>query len=154
MPTVSELRALTGETTPEDRALLAWGAFEKAVVRVGYYRSPNFDDPLINATVRHLGGWTRVCELDGEEFDKWLRKDFLKTYEALSRTGVGDEQAAPLVGYAERQNRSLGYDRSEDRCDVRTGLPWAGEPPKRLENRRPANVPRVELSVDRLEATG
>lgn len=132
MPLPVELRELAGEARPEDRAQLAWAAFEQAVESVGGYRSPNFDDPLINATVRGLGGWQRCCELPTSEFDKWLRQDFLKTYTALTRTGVSDEAARPLVGYFERENATLGYHRPQDRVEVATGLPWAGKPVKRL----------------------
>lgn len=144
MPTPSELRELAGETSPADRAILAWAALGKAVVRIGPYRSPDFDDPIINATVRSLGGWERVCSLGVEEFDKWLQKDFLRTYEAFARTGVGDEQGAPLIGIAERHNRAIGYDRPQDHAEVRTGLPWAGETRKFVE-KRATNIPRVEF---------
>ena len=144
MPTVSELRELAGETSHGDRAVLAWGAFEKAVQGIGYYRSPDFDDPIINATCRNLGGWMAACCTEGEEFDKWYRQRFLKTYEVLSRRGVGDEESAPLIGCVQRENGRLGYDRKE-KVQVPTGLPWAGEHRKRIEQNRPTNGPRVEF---------
>jgi len=147
-PAPAELRELAGDgtTTYTDRALMAWQAFDKAVCEVGYYRSPDFDDPLINATVRNLGGWMRMCKLEGDEFDKWLRKDFLSVYASLCRVGVGEEQTAPLVGAHQRENRRLGYTKDDHAVTVATGLPWAGELPKRLPTgKRPVDIPRLEL---------
>lgn len=145
MPVPAELRELAGEFKPEDRAVHAFSELERAIAKVGYYQSPNFDDPLINATVRVHGGWERICTLPTEEFDKWFRKDFERTYAALCRTGVNGEMTAPLVGFFERTNSVLGYDRPQDRVDVRTGLPWAGEPAKRLQSLPGAPVPRLNL---------
>ena len=122
MPTPAELRDLVGGPKPEDRAQLAWAAFERAVVRIGAYRTVDFDDALINATVRSLGGWERCCSLGPEEFDKWLRKDFIKAYEAFCRTGIGEEVAEPLPGIYDRQNALLGYA-PQQVCQVETGLP-------------------------------
>lgn len=135
MPTPAELRELAGHANVADRAVHAFAALDRAVGSVGSYGSPDFDDPLINATVRMLGGWERACGLPAEEFDKWFRKDFLTTYETLARTGVNGDADRPLVGIHERTNRGLGY--ADGRCcavAVATGLPWASERPKRLAN--------------------
>lgn len=136
MPRPVEIRELAGESRTEDRALLAWQVFEAAVESVGVYRSPNFDDPLINATVRSLGGWQLICEQPVTEFDKWTRQNFIKTYTAFARTGISQEAGEPLVGFFERQNAILGYKRPEDQVQVATGLPWAGKPVKRLGDDR------------------
>lgn len=145
-PPPARLREAAGDARPADRATLAFAALERAIGEVGYYKSPNFDDPLINATVRMLGGWERVCEMPGEEFDKWYRKEFERTYQTLSRTGVGDEAAAPLVGFHERTNLVGGHE-VRSRETVATGLPWAGEQVKQLPapKRRPADLPRLEF---------
>jgi hypothetical protein len=63
MPTPAELRELAGVASPEDRALQAFAALEIGSWRFGCYKSPDFDDPLINATVPMLGGWERICGL-------------------------------------------------------------------------------------------
>lgn len=105
-PAPAEIRQLAGaaEPTVESRALAAWTEFERAVTRHGPYKSVDFADRLINATVRHLGGWEHCCDLRPSEFDKWLRKDFLKTYQAFAGHHPGDEACAPLVGFHERRN--------------------------------------------------
>jgi hypothetical protein len=110
MPSPAELRELSGELLPADRAIKAWEAFEKAVARHGYYTSVDFDDQLINATVRNLGGWERVSEKEGDEFSKWLRKDFERVYLAFLRSGVSAEAAAPLIGFIDRTNAYLNWN--------------------------------------------
>jgi len=106
-PVPAELRELAGEGNAESRALTAWEEFSRAVTRIGAYRNPDFSNSTINATVRSLGGWEYVCSLTIEEFDKWLRKDFLKTYEAYDRRGVSEESGLPLIGFIDRENGVL-----------------------------------------------
>ncbi len=109
MPTAAELRELSGAILSADRAVMAWDAFAKAVSQISYTKSVSFDDPVINATVRSLGGWERCTGIGGEEFDKWLRKDFERVYLAFERSGVGPEAAAPLIGFVARTNAFNGY---------------------------------------------
>ena len=116
MPTPAELRELAGGLKPEDQAVLAWETAVGAVQRHGWYRSVQFEDAAITATIRSLGGWQRFCERCGGEEEKWLRQDFLRTYAAYCKVGVSPEAALPLAGEFERQNTLLGYrDRDEDR---------------------------------------
>lgn len=144
MPTPAELRELAGEMKSGDRAIHAWIAFERAVASVGAYRSVDFDDPTLNATIRSLGGWVACCDMPATEFDTFLRQRFLKSYESLYATGVGTEEGSALMGIAERSNRTLGHATKEpDR--ITTGLPGSGGEP-RITNKRPAaSLPRVEL---------
>lgn len=114
MPTAAELRDLAGELSPQDRAIRAWDAFAGAVQRLGYYRSVDFDDATINATVRSLGGWERVCVIDDhKEFSTFLRKDFERIYISLYRGGISAEQAQPLIGYSQKENQLKGYGGQE-----------------------------------------
>ena len=64
-----------------------------------------------------------------EQFDNWLRKDFLKTYAALCSAGVGPEASRPLVGYFGRENAGIGqsHPASERVVLVCTGLPGLPE---------------------------
>lgn len=122
MPSPAELRELAGVQKPRERAVLAWEALDNAVAEQGYYRSVDFDDPFINATVRNLGGWERVCEMEGEEYSKWFRKEFERVYAALCATGIGPEQAAPLLGHFAKQNSGNGHPVAPP-VKVITGLP-------------------------------
>lgn len=149
MPTVAELRELAGELTADVRAVKAWDAFQKAVVRHGYYKSVDFDDPVINATVRNLGGWERVCDLPASEFDKWFRKDFERCYKAFCQAGIGPDAGAPLLGYHDRNNMAGGFiEHVKPPLRITTDLP-----PHRLGVERPAiklqpAVPVLELGED------
>lgn len=126
MPTAAELRELAGVPSTEDSALLAWASLDRAVSEHGAYQSVDFEDKTINATVRHLGGWERICGLPAEEFDKWLKKEFLRVYEAFQRSGGIRDLEGSLGGIHDRENSALGMDRG----------------------RRPALIPR--LVPDRL----
>lgn len=135
MPTASEIRELAGCVRREDRPLLAWMAVERAIGAVGSYKSPDFDDRIINAAIRSIGGWVRLCGLGGNELDVWARREFLAAYGALQRSVPSDDALAPLAGLGSSQ------------VVVRTGLPWVGEVVRRIE-RRPEprrDGPRIEF---------
>lgn len=136
MPSPGQLRKLadSGSVSIEDRSALAFMAIKPAVSKVGHWGSPDFDDPLINAAIRHLGGWQRVCDLETEEFEKWYRKDFIAAYELFARCGADETHIAPLVGAVEASNVASGYTQPEhaNRTRIATGLPWSGQPIKRL----------------------
>lgn len=126
MPSPAELRELSGEMKPEQRAIIAWDAFRKAMSSVGWYQSVEFDDPLIHATVRNLGGWCKVIERieDEDQTDKWVRKDFERVYRAMAETGISEDQARPLIGDADAQNEREGFlEWVRDPIKVSTGLP-------------------------------
>ena len=153
MPTCAELRQLAGEPTPEDRAEIAWAAIEGAVAGGGYYHSVDFDCPLVNAAIRHCGGWKRFCLAEGDEFDKWLRRDFVKMYARLCKTGASQDAMAPLMGEHERHNRLNGYHLDPrydsvracmglEPMEVATGLPALPDV-RRIQDRR--EVPKVEV---------
>lgn len=101
LSTPVELRELAGRSSNADAALTAWDTFSHTVATVGAYKHVDFSDGVINATVRSLGGWPKVCAISVEEFDKWLRKDFLTVYESWLRRGVSPEAGRPLAGLAE-----------------------------------------------------
>lgn len=122
MPKPVELRALAGEMSNEQRAVLAWDAFKKAISQHGAYRSVDFDDPLINATARNLGGWTALCAKPNEEFDKWTRKDFERVYTSMCSSGTSPESCMPLAGLCDAENGARGYAVEPPRR-VLTGLP-------------------------------
>jgi len=159
MPSVAELREMAGVMLPADRVVAAWGVFARAATQHGYYTSVSFDDPLINATVRNLGGWIRVSDLKSEEFDKWFRQQFEKVYLTLLRTGASAEAAAPLTGWHDQQNGLHGYtDRIQQplriACDLpphREGLirlPAAKHPQQNLLTQAAASVGRETKDVD------
>lgn len=145
MPAPIELRELSGEVNGQARATLAWDAFQRAVTEHGGYKSVQFDDPVINATVKNLGGWTKLCEVPTAEFDKWIRKDFLQTYQAFYSAGTGPDAALPLPGIFAKENALGGkhHAASERVVVVKTGLPGL---PQLEAPEQP--VPQIEFSGD------
>lgn len=101
MPTPRELRDLAGEESSDQRAILAWNAVKQAIGRVGSYRSVTFDDATVNAVVRSLGGWIRVCRTDSEELDKWTSKEFQRLYRELSGLPLSGDMTRYLPGIFE-----------------------------------------------------
>lgn len=143
MPSPAELRELSADQRIEERAVKAWQALSDAVVRNGYIRTVMFDDSGINAAVRALGGWERLCGMPAETFDVFTRKDFIAYYERLARAGVGEEAAAPLIGWFDRENALHGYSR-QPVVFVVTGLPGLPGAPLLPEPRKP-EMPRIDF---------
>lgn len=124
MPSPAELRELAGCAVGDSsRPLLAWEAFRKAVGACGAYRSVDFDDPAINATVRALGGWERACDLEGDAFYVWYRKEFERTYATLCESGFSAEMGMPLIGSCESAGQEFGFGCGDDaKARIETGL--------------------------------
>lgn len=124
MPKPAELREMAGELTPATRAVMAWGVVKRAVHSVGAYGSPDFDDLVVNATIRNLGGWVDFCGRDAATFETFTRKDFERVYAQLADKAhlLGSDTTAHLKGI---------HDGPPKR--IPTGLPPLGNAPKRLE---------------------
>lgn len=155
MPTPGELRelGLSSGRTFESVVADAWECLGRGILRVGSSGSPNFEDGLINAAVRHLGGWERVCGLSSDEFEKWFRKDFERVYLQFLRTGCTGELRAPLVGSIERESAAY-HGKTNPRSGSTYELPApidipAGYKPNvpslPAPTRRPVDVPMIEF---------
>lgn len=121
MPAASELRELAGEIKVEDRAERAWLAFDAALSQHSVYRTISFDDAIINATVRSLGGISFIIEMDDEQY-QFLRARFLKCYIALARSGVNGEATAPLLGHFDMVNVPAGHE-PQKLTHIKTNMP-------------------------------
>jgi hypothetical protein len=82
-PKVADIVRLL-EGTPTDRAQLAWGKVFPAMGRVGAYTDVLFDDAVIHAVVRDLGGWPKLCRTPLDELG-YVQTRFLTAYAAYSR---------------------------------------------------------------------
>jgi len=98
MPAPSELLALAGRgrNLTADVAQ-AWEAVRTAIDRHDYTASVDFG-PLVNAVVRNLGGWDRLCRLDLEALNVWARKEFERIYEAFAGKEASALNGAPHMG--------------------------------------------------------
>lgn len=106
MPYPAELRELAGEAPVSMLAVQAWAVLRQSAARVGAYESVDFG-PILNATIRAMGGWQRFC---CEELNDFVRKDFERTFSAFATMGVGEEQGRHLVGLHEMSNRGGGFE--------------------------------------------
>jgi len=141
LPPAAGLRELAGELLPIHRAVKAWEVFRKAVFAIGPYRSVVFDDPVLTATARNLGGWGQVIEQMETEGEKWVRKDFERVYISLNSSGVARADVQPLPGIHERENKLNGYvDAIQKPVTIRTALP----------PHRPGVVPALEDDTEPL----
>ena len=104
MPRPAHLRKMSGDVEPSHRAAIAWQAVRTALRRHSVYTSVNFDDPVVNATIRNMGGWVALGERSAEDFDIWTRKEFERIYVAIFHAGVTDEAGAYLCGIHEGNN--------------------------------------------------
>lgn len=143
MPVPAELRAMCGELSPAQRAIKAWAAVMRARQTHGYYDSVQFDDPVTTATVRNLWhtwiGFDDACE---QQEEHWLRREFERVYVALFAGGVSKADAAPLLGYFEREN-TLGGHAVKPVAQIACGLP-----PERRALRGPQVAPRQAITAD------
>lgn len=107
MPSPAEIReaagAVGGLPAPKDRPTLAWIDVRRAISQVDAYGSPDFDDKLINATIRAMGGWVALCDATLEQLI-WREKDFKQTYAALASQNLPDEMTTRLAGICEKEN--------------------------------------------------
>lgn len=102
-----------------DRATVAWAKVRESMRKVGGYATVKFDDPLITAAIREMGGWVQLCETTLDDM-KWREQDFRKLYGVVAKSGLGD--ASPLPGICDRTNAKLGYEPQEPAVAVETGL--------------------------------
>jgi hypothetical protein len=121
MPRPAHLRKLAGDVEPDHRAAIAWEVVRKAIGQYGTYQSIDFDDPVINATIRNLGGWIELGRKKGQDFNVWTRKEFERIYQAIYSSGVTEEASAYLVGITEHEN--AGRYEIKPPIKVRLSLP-------------------------------
>jgi hypothetical protein len=98
LPRPAELRKLSGEQSGETRSMAAWNDVQRALP-IGPYKHIDFQDKIINAVVRNLGGWPNfVGRFTDADSEKWVRIEFIKCYEAFAFSGGNGEMCAPLAG--------------------------------------------------------
>lgn len=108
-PKPAELLELAGAGATAMKAAIAaaWEAVRGAMTRYDYLYTVDFG-PLVNAVVRNLGGWQRLCNCTERELI-WERKKFEEVCELFmnSRTQLRGE---PLPGkyYAEPVRIAIG----------------------------------------------
>ena len=124
MPSVADIRSMAGVMSDETRAMHAWQAVQSAMREHGTYESIRFDDPIIHAAIRSMGGWTWLGEQEDDWAHNWGRRTFILTYKAFMDTGISAEQAEYLPGLHEAENIiSAPPGHITPVIDVKTDLP-------------------------------
>lgn len=110
MPTIAKIRkkalALTNPVAPEP--LEAWGIVLKEIQRRGFYRSPEFKNPIIAKAVDCIG-WQSFCSSENPVAD---RAHFAKVYEGLLRQAIDDARMLPPARQIRERVRALISDRT------------------------------------------
>ncbi len=97
MPSVADLREYAGIPGPEEIVALAFQALDHATDRYEPVDTVSFDDPVLNATVRNLGGWPAIFR-QAPNFQTFFRKRFEDTYKMFFKKELNSEQVKPLPG--------------------------------------------------------
>lgn len=105
LPTIARVRekAIAISRPHHVSSLEAWGIVKKALLEVGFYHSPNFDDPLIAKAVDCIG-WRTLCSSENEPAD---RAHFSKLFESLIRREEEDARTLPEVRQIQERVRAL-----------------------------------------------
>lgn len=93
LPTIAKLRdrALSLVRPERKDPMEAWGVVIRTIERVGFYRSPTFDDPLIAKAVDCLG-WKYLCTSENIVAD---RAHFAKAYQQFCEREIQDSRLLP-----------------------------------------------------------
>lgn len=94
-PTIAELRdkafVLMSDVSLMPTSAEAWELVIKEIGRRGFYRSPEFDNPIVAKAVECLG-WRQLCTSENGVAD---RAHFMKTYEVLLERAIRDAKLLP-----------------------------------------------------------
>lgn len=140
-PTPAAVRRYAGAAglTDEQRAQAAWRVVRSTMLKYGAYYAVTFDDVIVHAAIRAIGGWANLCNTQHDELT-WKEKAFREAYVSIARSGIGEFK--PLAGLLTNQPEAI---------QVTTGLlPHAAV--KAITNNSVARVARLpNLRADRIE---
>ena len=113
-PKVSELRQFVPKSPTDDPEFQAVEAWQLAVTHgITSRKLLNFEDRLINACIRRLGGLDHFARLGTNEMERYVRPKFIAEYLRLSSTNsLPQKLVAPLRSSVTRSNEIKNI-----RCD-------------------------------------
>ena len=122
-------RAIASERTIQSVALEAFDHLAAALTHVGTYKSIEFDDPILAATVDHLGGWVYLGTLSESRFYEFTRPQFVRAYVSFS-VSLRPIANRRIVGITAKEN-----ERPEQAVHVAPGFAARriGADPRRFE---------------------
>lgn len=109
-PSVAEIRREVANmhSAPGEIAESAWPKVMREIKRVGYMKSPVFDDPIIAAAVESVG-WRNLCGMDANK----AHTEFLFAYRNLKSARVDSIARGDFLAGIDRELESL-RDRGDD----------------------------------------
>lgn len=123
------VRFLQGDSRTQ--ALLAWSGVVKAIREVGGYNSVVFDDPVIHAVIRDMGGWVMLCQVRVDELP-FREREFTARYAGYVGHAPG-QYPQQLTGMLAHQNALGGFDVEPPVC--------VGDPQKALQVYQQGHTP-------------
>lgn len=106
-PQISEIREFcigNKADVLQNKAEIAKDLIIYGIQKYGQYESIAFEDPVIHAIIKNrLGGWIKVCTMEREELNNFLKFDFWNAYKAYAGQGIGIVDKV-LRGRAEIEN--------------------------------------------------
>lgn len=104
LPFPADLRVLAGaEVSPDQKGLFAWNDVLKALP-LGPYKHVDFEDRVINACIRSMGGWPNFLSRFGSsDEEKWVRIEFLKSYKGFVEAGCNGDICRHLAGLGQKE---------------------------------------------------
>jgi hypothetical protein len=107
MPKVADIiRMIDGSS--EDSGMIAWAKVDKELRSKGTYVSVVFDDFLIHAVLRDMGGWVQLGTKTDDEWP-FIAKEFITRYRGFKSRNQKPDYPAHLIGLAEMHNAKEGY---------------------------------------------
>jgi len=133
-----------GDMDAEQQSALAWLSVVNAVRDVGSNRGVCFDDPLIHATIRSLGGWIALCRSKSQYFNSTVRASFIKTYAHM----LSCAQSGNVLGTLKSLEPLYGAEKGSDMINVSTGLPRG--PQHKLLQAHASDMEKQNDGIDKL----
>ena len=90
------------------RSLTAWTKVESSIGRVGPYQTVVFDDPIIMAVIKDMGGWMQLCSVNNDELP-FKRNEFSTRYKGYLNTGL-TRYPKRLIGISEASNNTTNHE--------------------------------------------
>jgi len=113
-PLISDFIEAIGDTA-ENRAQLAVMAVKRAAESIGSYRSVDFGDPALHATINRFGGWPEIANWANHGKWEFQEKNFMRAYISAYESGEEDQ---PVMGNFEIDNmkkNEIAFDEYQTR---------------------------------------
>lgn len=94
------------EGTKDDKAWIAWIQVRDSMCEVGYYQTPEFNDPIISNCIDVMGGWMEICSTKVDEMP-FVEKRFMELYRLFLKREV--KEPVKLAGYIKMTNSLNGF---------------------------------------------